>query len=70
MRRALALAVLALVAGCGGSDVAYTEVESSPAPLPLPKDQGTVAGVTGPSGPTGARCGGGNLGIATFLRVR
>lgn len=32
----LVLALTALVSGCGGADVAYTEVESAPEGLPIP----------------------------------
>ena len=32
-----------LVAGCGGGEVAYTEVKSAPPSLPIPQDQGTAA---------------------------
>jgi len=42
---AAALTALALVVlgACGGADIAYTEVKSDPAPLPIPQDQGTAA---------------------------
>jgi hypothetical protein len=45
------LALLAVLAGCGGDDVAYTEVKSDPATLPIPQDQGTAADTS--AGPTG-----------------
>jgi hypothetical protein len=40
---ALLIAAAALFAGCGGADIAYTEVESPPAELPLPDGEIAVA---------------------------
>ena len=45
-RPAAVLAVLSLalvpLAGCGGGEVAYTEVTSAPVALPIPSDPGTT----------------------------
>jgi hypothetical protein len=47
MTRTAALLTLvcafALLAGCGGSEVAFTEVKSDPPTLPIPRDEGTTA---------------------------
>jgi hypothetical protein len=48
------LLLFALLAGCGGSDIAYTEVKSDPATLPIPQDQGSAAAASSTAGPTGA----------------
>jgi hypothetical protein len=46
------LLALVLLAGCGGGDVAFTEVQSDPPTLPIPEDKGTAAADTS-AGPTG-----------------
>jgi len=40
---AFAVALTAFVGGCGGADIAYTEVESAPVGLPIPENVGTVS---------------------------
>jgi hypothetical protein len=49
----LTLSALGLLTGCGGGEVAYTEVKSDPPTLPIPHDQGTAADTSGVTGPTG-----------------
>jgi hypothetical protein len=45
-------AVLVAIAGCGGSEVAYEEVDVPPPTLTIPKDTGSSAGPSASATPT------------------